>query len=178
MCFITGRLMYPDFYCRSVPQSCPTFYSPMECIRQASLSFTISWSLFELPFTESVMPSNRLVLCRPLSSCLQSFPAWGSFPMSQFFLSGGQSIGVSASESVLPMNSQDWSPCSPRDSRESSPTPQCQSIYSSTLNLFMVQLSHPHITTAKTIALIRRTFVGKAMSLLFNMLSRLVITFF
>ena len=46
----------------------------------------------------------------PFSSCLQSFPAWGSFPMSQFFTSGGQSIGVSASASVLPMNTQDWSP--------------------------------------------------------------------
>ena len=59
----------------------------------------------------------------PFSSCLQSFPASGSFPMSQFFISGGQSIGISASASVLPMNIQDWSPCSPRDSQESSPTP-------------------------------------------------------
>ena len=72
----------------------------------------------------------------PFSSCLQSFPALGSFQMSQFFASGGQSIGVSASTSVLPMNTQDWSPlnrlvgspCSPRDSRESSPTPQFKSI--------------------------------------------------
>ena len=63
------------------------------------------------------------------SSCLQSFPAWGSFQMSQFFESGGQSIGVSASASVLPMNIQDWfllgwtvgSLCSPRESQESSP---------------------------------------------------------
>ena len=46
----------------------------------------------------------------PFSSCLQSFPAWGSFPLSQFFTSGGQSIGVSASTSVPPMNTQDWSP--------------------------------------------------------------------
>ena len=67
-------------------------------------------------------------------SCPQSFPASGSFPMSQLFASGGQSIVVSASTSVLPMNTQDWSPlgwdglvrspCSPRDSQESSPTPQ------------------------------------------------------
>ena len=68
----------------------------------------------------------------PFSSCLQSFPASGSFPMSQLFASGGQSR-VSASASVLPMNTQDWSPCSPRDSQESSPTPhsnckcRCQS---------------------------------------------------
>ena len=75
------------------------------------------------------------------SSCLQSFPPSGSFPMSQFFTSGNQSIGVSASASVLPMNSQNWSPlkliigspCSPRDSQESSPTPQFKSINSSAL---------------------------------------------
>ena len=67
----------------------------------------------------------------PFSSCLQSFPESGSFPMSQFFTSGGQSIGVSASASVLPMNIQDGlvgSPCSPRDSQESSPIPQFKSI--------------------------------------------------
>ena len=57
---------------------------------------------------ESVMPSNHLILCRPFSSCLQSFPASGSFPTSQFFASGGQSIGASAS--VLPVNIQDWFP--------------------------------------------------------------------
>ena len=79
----------------------------------------------------------------PFSSHLQSFPASESFPISQFFASGGQSIGVSASASVLPMNIQDWfpfglpgwSPCSPRDSPESSPTPQFKSINSSVLNL-------------------------------------------
>ena len=59
---------------------------------------------------ESVMPSNHLILCHPLSSCLQSFPATGSFPVSQFFTSGGQSIGASASTLVLPMNIQDWFP--------------------------------------------------------------------
>ena len=75
------------------------------------------------------------------SSCPQSFPASGSLQMSQLFASGGQSIGVSASGSVLPMNTQDWSPLgwtgwislSPRDSQESSPTPQFKSINSSAL---------------------------------------------
>ena len=75
----------------------------------------------------------------PFSSCPQSLPP---IPMSQFFTSGGQSIGVSASTSVLPMNIQDWSPlgwlvrspCSPRDSQESSPTPQFKSINSSALS--------------------------------------------
>ena len=78
----------------------------------------------------------------PFSSCLQSLPASGSFPMSQLFTYGGQSIGVSASASVLPKNTQDWSPlgwtgwspCSPRDSQESSPTPQFKSINSSALS--------------------------------------------
>ena len=75
----------------------------------------------------------------PFSSCLQSFPASGSFPVNQFFTSGGQSIGVSASASVLPMNIQDWFPLGwtgwislqSRDSQESSPTPQFKSINSS-----------------------------------------------
>ena len=73
--------------------------------------------------------------------CLQSFPASGSFPVSQFFASGGQSIGVSASVSVLSMNIQDWnqdwlvwSPCSPRHSEESFPTLQFKSINSSALS--------------------------------------------
>ena len=77
----------------------------------------------------------------PFSSCPQSFPASGYFPLSQFFASGGQSIGASASASVLPMNIQEWfplglvgSPCSPWDSQESSPTPQFKSINSSALS--------------------------------------------
>ena len=78
----------------------------------------------------------------PFSSCLQSFTASGSFQMSQLFASGGPSTGVSASTSVLPMNTHEWShlgwtgrsPCSPRDSQESSPTPQFKSINSSALN--------------------------------------------
>ena len=85
----------------------------------------------------------------PLLLCLQSFPASGSFPISQFFASGGQSIGASAS--VLPMTIQDFlldglvgSPCSPRDSQKSSPTPWFKSINSSMLS-FMIQLSHPYI---------------------------------
>ena len=68
------------------------------------------------------------------------------------------------------------SPCSPRDSQESSPTPQFKSISSSALS-FMVRLSHSYMTTGKTIFLTRQTFAGKVMSLLFNMLSRVVITF-
>ena len=64
----------------------------------------------KLTSTESVMPSNHLILCRPLLLPLQSFPASGAFQMSQLFTSGRQSTGISASASVLPMNTQDWSP--------------------------------------------------------------------
>ena len=84
--------------------------TPWTAARQASLSITNSWSLLKLMSIELVMPYNHLILCHPLSSCLQSFPALECFQMRQFFTSGGQSIGVSASTSVLPMNIQDWSP--------------------------------------------------------------------
>ena len=86
----------------------PLFVTPWITARQASLSITNSQSLLRLMSIESVMPSNHLILCRPFSSCPQSLPAWESFPMSQLFTWGGQSIRVSAS--VLPMNTQDWSP--------------------------------------------------------------------
>ena len=86
----------------------------------------------------------------PFSSCLQPFPASGSFPMSQFFTSHGPNIGFSASASVLPMNIQDqfplgligWSPCCPSDSQESSPTPQFKSISSSALNFLYIILNY------------------------------------
>ena len=179
-------------------------------------------------------------------SCLQSFPASGSFPMSQLFTSGGQSIGVSASASVLPVNIQGWSPsrwtgwislqskglsrvfsntivqkhqffsaqvsfffffssttlllpthfppplcthaqsCNPMDF---SPSDSVHGLFQARIlewvaisfskcsGVLIVQLSHPYMTTRKTIALTRWTFVDKVMSLLFNMLSRLVITF-
>ena len=76
---------------------------------QASLSITNSWSLPKLMSIKSVMPSSHLMLCHPLLLLPQSLPGSGSFPMSQFFASGGQSIGVCASASAL-MNTQDWSP--------------------------------------------------------------------
>ena len=111
----------------------------------------------------------------PFSSPHQSFPALGSLQMSQFFASGGQSIGVSASASVLTMNIQDWFPLgwtcwislqSKGLSRVfSNTTIQKHQFFSSAL--FIVQLSHPYMTTGKTIALTRWTFFGKVMSLLF-----------
>ena len=86
------------------------FVTPWTAAYQASLSFTISWSLFKLRSIELVMPSNHLILCSPFSPCPQSFPASGSYLMSQFLASGGQSIGASASASVLPVNIQGWFP--------------------------------------------------------------------
>ena len=86
------------------------FVTPWTAARQASLSITNSRSLLKLMSIELVMSSNHLNLCWPFSSCLQSFPASGFFPISRFFPSRGQSIGVSASTSVLPVNVQDWFP--------------------------------------------------------------------
>ena len=121
----------------------------------------------------------------PFSSWPQSLPASGSFPMSQLFTSDGQSTGVSASESVLPMNTQDWSPLGwtgwiSLQSKGRSSLLQHHSSEASILwhsAFFIVQHSHSYMTTEKTKALTRWTFIGKVMSLLFNMLSRLVITF-
>ena len=122
----------------------------------------------------------------PFSSHLQSFLPLGSFPLSQFFTSGGQSIGASASASVLPMNIHDWFSLELTGwiSLQSKGTLKSLSQYHSSKSsilwhsaFFMVQLSYPYMTTGKTIALTRWTFVGKVMSLLFNMLSRLVIAF-
>ena len=86
------------------------FATPQTAARQASLSITNSQSLLKLMSIESVMPYNHLILYVPFSSCPQSLPASGSFPMSQLFASGGQSIGVSASTLVPSMNVQDWFP--------------------------------------------------------------------
>ena len=80
--------------------------NPMDCSMPGSLSFTISWSLFKLMSIESMMPFKHLILCHPLSSCLQFFPASGPFPMNQLFTSGSQRTGASALVSVLPMNTQ------------------------------------------------------------------------
>ena len=84
------------------------FATPRTAGRQPSLSIIKSRSSLKLMFRESVSHPTILSSVIPFSSCLQSYPASGSFPMSQFFASGGQSIGTSASASVLPMNIQDW----------------------------------------------------------------------
>ena len=120
----------------------------------------------------------------PFSSHLQSFLASGSFQMSQFFPSDGQSIVVSASASVLEYSGlisfrMGWLDLFAVQGTLKHLL-QHHSSKASILwhsAFFMVQLSQPYMTTGKTITLTRRTFVGKVMSLLFNMLSRLVIAF-
>ena len=117
----------------------------------------------------------------PFSSHFQSFPASGCFQMSQFFASGGQSIGVSTSSSISWMNIQDWfSLClTGLISLQFKGFSSLLQYHSSKASILWhsAQFSHPYMTTGKTIALTRWTFVGKVMSLLFNMLSMLVIAF-
>ena len=124
------------------------------------------------------------VVC--FSSHFQSFPASGYFPVSQLFKSGGQRIRTSDTTSVLPMNIQGWFPLGltgliflavqgtlkslPQHHISKASILQCSSF-------FMVQLSHPYMTTGKTIALTIWTFIGDVISLLFNMLSKFVIAF-
>ena len=110
----------------------------------------------------------------PFFSCPQSCPASGSFSMSQNFASGGQSIGASASASDLPMNTQDWSPLgwTDRISLQSKGLSSLLQYHSSKASIlqcsvfFIAQLLHPYMTTGKTIALTRSTFISKVMSLL------------
>ena len=121
----------------------------------------------------------------PFSSCLQSFPALGSFPMILPVPSSSQSIGASASESILPMNIQDWFPLGFTGliSLHSEELPRVFNTIIQKHQFLGIQpswWSNSHIHTwllEKTIALSRRTFVSKLMSLLFNMLSRMIIAF-
>ena len=132
--------MKPSGFPFSSVQRVRLFATPWTAAHQASMSINNSQSLLRLMSIESVMPSNHLILCHPLL-LPPSIVAQGSFPISQFFASGGVSIGVSASASVISMNIQDWSSLGwtgwislrPRDSQESSPTPHFKSINSSAL---------------------------------------------
>ena len=135
--------------------------TPQTAARQASLSFTI---LQTISFTH-------------FPSCLQSFPASGSFPMSRLFVSGGQSIGASVLTSVLPMNIQGWFPLvltslisflSKGLSRVFSSTIIQKYQFFGTQPSLWSQLSHPYMTIGKTVTLSTWAFVGKVMSLLFN----------
>ena len=167
----------------SVTQSCLTLCNPMD------------WSMPDFPVHHQLLGacSNSCPLTQwchptisssviPFSSCLQSFPASGSFPVSQLFASGGQNIGASVSAPVLLMNIQDWFPLGLTSfiPLQSKSLLQHHSSKASILwhsAFFIVQLSHPYTTTGKPIALTRWTFVDTVISLLFNMLSRMVKAF-
>ena len=184
---IWKNLLSPISFCHSpsvqfssVAQSCPTLCDPMNRstpdlpVHHQSLESTKFMSI------DSVMPSNHLILCHPLLLLPQSFTASGPFQMSQLSASSGQSIGVSASTSVEFKGDQldqldllavqgTLKSFLQHHSSKASILP-CSAF-------FIVQMSHAYMTTGKTIALTRWNFVDKLMSLLFNMLSSLVITF-
>ena len=179
-----SQIPYSCFPLSSVAQSLPTLCNPKDFNMP---DFPVHR---QLPVCSHSCPSSwwchpTISSVVPFSSCPQSFPASGSFPVSQFFTSGGQNIGVSASTSVLPMNIQDWFPLgwTGRISLQSKGLSSLFQHHTSKTEIlwcsvfFTVQLSHPSITTGKTKPLTRQTFVGKVMSLLFNTLSWLVIAF-
>ena len=152
----------------------PLLATPWTAAFQASLAFTVSLSLLKLMSIESMMTSNHFILCRPLLLLPQSFPASGSFPMSQLFALGSQSIGGSAS--VLPMHIQDWFPLG-LTGLISLQSKGLSRVFSSNTvwkhQFFSVQLSlwsNSHIHTwllEKSIVLTIQTHVSKVMSLLF-----------
>ena len=176
MRFLPGKRQEKQFISvqfSPVTQSCPTLCDHKD---YSLPGFPIHHQLPELAQShvhrvgDAIQPSHPVI---PFCSYLQAYPASGSFPTNQFFTSGGLSIGVSASISVLPMNIQDWSPLGWTgwilQSKELSSLRQHHSskawiLWCSTF--FIVQLSHPYMTTGKTIALTSWTFVGKVMSLL------------
>ena len=146
---------------------------------QASLFITSSRSLLKLMSIDSVMPFNHLILCCPFSSCLQTFPASGSFLVSQFFTSGELQLQHQSFHECSGLISFriDWLDLLAVQGTLKSLL-QHHSWKASILRrsaFFMVQLSRPYMTTGKTIALIIQIFVRKVVSLLFNMLSRFVI---
>ena len=182
--------MYLQF--SSVAQSCPTLCNPMN---RSMPGLPVHHQLPEPTQTHvhwvNPCPSSRwchptISSCVvPFSSCPQSFLASGSFLMSQLFASGGQSITVSASASVLPINIQDWFPlgwtdwisCCPRDSQKSSPAPQCKSINTLALSF----LCGPTLTSVrdywKNYSFDCMDFCQQSDIFAFNTLFRFVITF-
>ena len=180
-------LFIPVIQFSSVLQSCPTLCNPMDCsTHQASLSITNSQSLLKLTSIESVMPSNRLILCRPLLLLPSIFPSIRVFSDESVlcirwpkYWSFSFSISPSNEHSGRISFRMDWLDLLAVQGTLKSLL-QHHSSKASILRpsaFFIVQLSHPYKTTEKTIALSRWTIVGKVMPLLFNMLSRLVVTF-
>ena len=173
--------------CCSVAQLCLILCDPMDCSMQASLSIINSRSLLKHMPIESEMPSNHLILCRPLLLLPSIFPSIRVFSNESAlhirwpkYWSFSFSISLSNEHPGLISFRMDWLDLLAIQGTFKSLL-QHRSSKASILQysaLFMVQISHPYVTTGKTLALTRWTFVGKVMSLLFNMLSRLVITSF
>ena len=170
----------------SVIQSCPTFVTPWTAARQASLSITNSWSLLKRMSIELVMPSNHLILCHPLLLPPSVFPSIRVFSNESAlhirrpkYWSFSFNISPSSEHSGLTSFRMEWLDLLAVQGTLKSLLQHHSSKASIVLcsAFFIVQLSHPYMTTGKAIALTRWTFVGKVMSLLFNMLSRLVIAF-
>ena len=164
----------------------PLFATPWTATRQASLSITIPRSLLKVMSTESVMPSNHLILCRPLFFLPSIFPSIRVFSNKWVlpirwpkYWNFNFNISPSNEHSGLISFRMDWLDIFAVQGTLKSLL-QHHSSRASILRhsaFFIVQLLHPYMTTGKTIALTRQIFVGKVMSLLFNMLSRLIITF-
>ena len=160
--------------------------TPWTAVCQASLSITNSWNLLKLMSIESVIPSSHLILCHPLLLLPSIFPSIRVFSNESAlrirwpkYWSFSFNISPSNEYSGLISFRMDWLDLLAVQGILKSLL-QYHSSKASILwcsAFFTVQLSHPYMTTGKTIALTRWTFVGKVMSLLFNMLSRLVITF-
>ena len=172
--------------CCSVGQSCWTLYDVMDCSTPGFLVVMNSRSLLKLMSIESVMPSNHLTLCRPLLLLPSIFPSIRVF-LNDSALRVRWPKYWSFSFNISPSNEHpglisfrmDWLDLLAVQGTLRSLLQHHGSKASILWHsaFFAVQLSHPYMTTGKTIALTRWTFVGKVMSLLFNLLSRLVITF-
>ena len=172
--------------CCSLTKLCTTLCDPMDYTQQASLSFSISRSWFKLMSIEPVLPSNHLLFGRPLLLLSSIFPSIRAFSRELVLhirwpkdWNSSFSLNPSSEYSVLISFKIDWFDLLAVQGTLKNLL-QHHSSKATILWLsafFMVQLSHPYVTTGKTIALTRWTLVGKVMSLLLNMLSRLVISF-
>ena len=169
----------------SVVQSCPTLRDPMDYAHQASLSTVNFRSLLKLMSIKSVKPSNHLIFCHPLLLLISIFPNIRVFSNESAlhirwpkYWSFSFNISPSNEYPQLISFRMDWLDLLAVQ-RTLKSLLQHHSSKASILcsAFFIIQLSHPYMTIGKTIALTRRTFVDKVMSLLFNMLSKLVITF-
>ena len=175
-CLLLGRKAITNLYC-SVAQLCLIFVTPWPAALQASLSITNSWSLLKLTSIKSVMPSNHLILCCPLLLLPSVFPSMGVFSNESAlhirwpkYWSFSCSLSVSNEYSVLISFRIDWFDLLVVQGTLKSLLKHHSSKASILQRsaFFTVQLSHPYMTTGKTIALTRQTFVGKVISLLFN----------